>query len=125
MPPAIFADADLDQQLFGRAEPIRGVETFGKRRKLANRLDIGRKPGKPVGRALFTVEQAIHDMIVGRHPLADGRHRFSEQRFGCAHSRPRQCDELYSRVAPLGPVQALLLFAARGLHVQYDHCEKF
>src|SRR5207253_2895582 len=53
----IFADTDTDDQFLDFAEPALRGEAFGVTRKLAQRLHVGREPGKTVGRALLAVEQ--------------------------------------------------------------------
>ena len=52
-----FAGADADQQLFDLAEPALLAHALRVGRELADRLDIGREPGEPVGGALLALER--------------------------------------------------------------------
>ena len=67
----IFAGADAHQQFLDLAETAGRHEPLGIGRKLPDRLDIGREPGKAVGGALFAIEDARHRATLDRHPVCD------------------------------------------------------
>ncbi len=54
----IFAEPDADEQLLDLAEAAGRMHALGIGGELADRLDIGREPGEPVGGALLAVEDA-------------------------------------------------------------------
>ena len=74
MPPRIwreiFAEPDADEELLDLAERAARLHALGVGRELAHRLDVGRKPGEPVGRPLLAVEQTADDVAFDRDPLA-------------------------------------------------------
>ena len=66
----IFAKADADDQLFDLRQQPALLHAPGISGELAHRFDIGRKPGEPVRRALFAVEQTRRLPPLQHHPLA-------------------------------------------------------
>ena len=66
----IFAESRLQDQLLEFAV----VPGLGPAPHLAQRRDIGRDPGKAVGRELLAFQQSRIDLALGRHQLA---HRFA------------------------------------------------
>jgi hypothetical protein len=67
----VLADADTDDVLFDLAELAGAAKTLRIAAELPDRLDIGRKPGQPVNRMLFAVDQPIDDMALDHDPFAD------------------------------------------------------
>ena len=76
----IFSGADADQKLLDFAEIPGGREPLHVGRELAQRLDIGREPGKAVGGALLAIERARNGAAVAHHPLGNRPARVGEQR---------------------------------------------
>ena len=76
-----FAEPDAHEQLFQLAEAAGLAHALRVGGKLADRLDIGRKPRQPVRGALLAVEQIAGNAAVLAHPLADRPGRIREQRF--------------------------------------------
>src|SRR5215469_11631964 len=76
----IFAGANSHQQFLDFAEYAAVGKPLRVLGELANGLDIGRKPGEPVGRALLAVESARHQAAVDCHALAYRAAGITEQR---------------------------------------------
>ncbi len=75
----IFAGADAHQEFLGFAEAAHLRHALRIGGKLAQRLDIGREPGKAMGRPLFAVEDARNRAPLDRHTLADGAAGIGEE----------------------------------------------
>ncbi len=98
----ILADPDLDDELLDLAEAAAGVHALRIGRELADRLDIGGEPGKPVGRALLAIEDAADRVGLDADALAHGPHRIRQQPFGHQGGLAGQGDELDAGVAAIG-----------------------
>ena len=66
----IFAEPDADEQFLDLGKPPAAMHALGIGGELPHRLDIGRKPGEPVGGALLAVEQARDRPPLQHHALA-------------------------------------------------------
>jgi hypothetical protein len=113
MPPAIWARPDACDQLLDLAKSpvLRHALHVGG--QLTNGLHVGRKPGKPVSRALLAVEPLTHDAAVdvnARTDFAGGvgeqcleraggvasqRDQMSTIRVGRMHREPRRMDRRF------------------------------
>ena len=89
----IFAGADAHDQLLGLAEAAGGCKPLGIGGELAHRLDIGRKPGEAVGRALFPVEHTRQLAAFDRDAVSDRARRIGEQGFDGADRLSQRCDQ--------------------------------
>ena len=98
----IFAKSDLDQKLLCLAERVGIVEPLGIVRKLANRLDVGRKPSQPVGGALLAVEQTLDRVGLDADTFAQARRRVAQDGLGRKHGLARQHDEFEPSPATVG-----------------------
>ena len=78
----IFGGADPGEQPFHLAEPALAVEALGIVRKLLQRFDVGRDPGKSVGRVLLALERVSVDLAAGRDFGRDALDGASAQRGG-------------------------------------------
>ena len=76
----IFAGADTDDQILGLAEGPTIGEPLGIGGKLPDGLQIGGKPGEPVGGALFAIEDTPHRAALDRDAIGDGAAGVGEQR---------------------------------------------
>ena len=90
----IFAGADPHQEILDLAETAGRAKPLRVGRKLADRLDIGGEPGKPVGGALLLVEQSRVGAAVPHHLFGDGPLRVAKQRLGGVGRLRKRRDQL-------------------------------
>ena len=100
----IFAERDPQDQRLGLAELAGLVETRGPPPDLAQRLDIGRHPGKPMDRILLTVDQRAIDpaagaCTAGRDAFGDMRPRLAQHRFGGVQRPFRRAEQFTVSIA--------------------------
>ena len=108
-----FAGADAHQQLLDLAEAALLAHPLRIGGKLADRLDIGREPGEPVGRSLLAIEEPLDEMVLDHHALAHGRGCLGKQFLRRARCLARQRDQLHASIAALGFAQSRLRAARR------------
>ena len=106
--PAALAQSTLrvvmhsDLKILDLAELAFGLHPLGIGHELAQSLDIGRKPGEPVGRALLAVEHTAHGIAaVDRHPLSDRDRGILQKRFQCPDRVLGTRDESVGYFGPL------------------------
>jgi len=90
----IFAGANSQQQFLDFAECADLGKPLCVLGELMNGLDIGGKPGEPVGRALLAVESARHQAAVDGHALAHGAAGIAQQRVQRRHRIAKHGDHL-------------------------------
>ncbi len=68
----VFPEADLQDQRLHLSEPARLFQTGGPGAHLAQRLDVGRKPGQGVGRELVGLKCRAADLPLDGHAIPQG-----------------------------------------------------
>ena len=98
MPPTIWAryspSAMRTRCSSSLAQRSAARHAFGIGGELADGFDIGGEPGKPVGRALLTLEQPRHRMTFHEHPLAHARHGIGQKGVGGGGGLAAELDQL-------------------------------
>ena len=89
----VLAEADAGQKLLGPAEAALLVHPPRISRELADGFDISRKPGEAVDGVLLSLDPLGAELAVGKHPLADRRHRAFEEAGGSGLGLPGEVVE--------------------------------
>ena len=92
----IFAGADPHDEVFDLTETVSFHQALGISAKLADRIDIGREPGKAMGGALFAVEDTQGDAAVPCHPLGDRPARVGEDGFNHLYRLRQGGDQVFA-----------------------------